>query len=696
MPSFIKQKFIKDAGLFSKLMPFKYVLSPHTLLPVILFVILLPHLTSVSLIIIGYIIFILVWFALHTLGIIPRPGQLLRFILVLIAMVILVMNYGVIFSQKASLSLLSIMLCLKLFEIQNELDRRNIFFTLFLAYFILITYFLHSQDIILSLFVLINIIILTLMLSTFNRKPQPPLPLLKNFYLIGRLFVKALPIAIILFLFFPRIPGPLWSLPEDGQSGTTGLSDKMYPGSVTELADSNEVAFRVSFQGPLPPADKLYWRGPVLSETDGFLWTQKQQQPLTSHSRGKKFQDFVTRTGASISYTVTLEPHQQKWLFALEMPVQVKGDTIQGFYLSTDLQLINKNNIHQLTQYQVTSDTQFILNQITKHELHDAIFFPQASNPRTYQLGKRWKKSLSNNKQIVSAGLNYFKNQPFYYTKKPEVMINNPSDQFLFDEKRGFCEHYASSFVLLMRAAGVPARVVTGYQGIEKNDVGNYYIVRQSNAHAWAEVWLDEDGWVRVDPTAMIPPERIEADIFQTNLERLSFSSLNLPNLAQLSAQQKTALYNFYKQLKQSIDNLKHSWNNWILGYDQTKQNLLLKLMGFSADWQTLILLLIGSMAALIILFQSIYFFRRHQQTDKVYNNYLKFIRKLNHAGMSVQLNEGPEAVKQQAIEQFPGQKKAIVDIINSYIKIRYASQNNKHLILQFITQVKQFNPLHK
>ncbi|MCW8932134.1 MAG: DUF3488 and transglutaminase-like domain-containing protein [Gammaproteobacteria bacterium] len=679
MFSFIREKLLKNT------------IGLHTLLPIILFIILVPHLSSVSVSFFLYIIFVLLWFTLHTLGIIPRPGKFIQFILLLISLVILIMNYGITFSQQASLSLLSMMICLKLLEIKNEQDRRNIFVILFLSYFILVIYFLHSQDLILTLFILINIILLTLMLSAFNRRPQKSLPLLDNFYLIGRLFLKALPIAIILFLFFPRIPGPLWSLPENGQSSTTGLSDKMYPGSVTDLASSDEIAFRVNFLGPPPSANKLYWRGPVLSETDGFLWSQKKQLSLNSQLHGRKFEDIITHTSDSIAYTITLEPHKKKWLFALEMPTRVNGDTIRGNYLSSDLQLLNKTNIHQLTQYQVLSTTEFKLHPVIKTELQDALIFPKTSNPKTYQLGKTWQNSFTSKKEIVSTGLNYFKNKPFFYTKQPNAMIDNPSDQFLFDEKRGFCEHYASSFVLLMRAAGIPARVVTGYQGIEKNNVGNYYIVRQSNAHAWAEVWLEEDGWIRLDPTAMIPPHRIEPDIFQTNLERLSFSSLNLPDLPKLSAQQKTALYNFSQQLKQSMDNLKNNWNNWILGYDQTKQNLLLKLMGFTTGWETLLFLLIGSITGLIIIFQIIHIYRNHQQKDIVYKNYSKFIEKLNYAGMSLQLSEGPEAIKQKAIKKFPKQKLNILNIIDNYIQIRYASKNKQSLILQFISDVKKF-----
>ncbi|RKZ92902.1 MAG: hypothetical protein DRQ43_08600 [Gammaproteobacteria bacterium] len=674
------KKFIYNLSSLS------FINSAHSLLPVIIFIILLPHLVTISAIISLYIIAVLFWFTLHTLGVIPLPGRIIRFILIVIALAILIFNYGILFSQNASLSLLSMMVCLKLLEVHNELDKRNIFIVIFLGYFILITHFLRSQDFILTLFAFLNSIILTLMLSTFNRKPQNALAFRDNLRLISHLFVKALPIAIILFLFFPRIPGPLWTLPEDGLSATSGLSDKMFPGSVSELVDSDEIAFRVDFQGLIPAAEKLYWRGPVLSKTDGFLWSQKDQKPLK-----KSFSEVIRNSSDSVSYTITLEPHQQKWLFALEMPAKIQGDTIQGFYLTNDLQLLNKTNIHQLTQYHVTSMTRFFLNQVTKDELKLALNFPPSSNPKTYELGRQWQTAFSDHKQIVSAGLNYFKDKPFYYTKRPDAMTDNPSDQFLFDKQRGFCEHFASSFVLLMRAAGVPARVVTGYQGIEKNDVGNYYIVRQSNAHAWAEIWLEEDGWLRVDPTAVIPTARIEADIFQTNLERLSFSSLNLPDLPSLSAQQKTAVYNFYKKLNQSIDNIKHSWNSWILGYDKTKQSLLLQLMGFNADWQTLIFLLIGAMIFLVIIFQLIQFYQQYKKNDQVYFHYLKFIKKLNNAGMSVQISDGPEAIKLQASKLFPQQSALIQSIINNYIQIRYASKDNKQLINTFIKDIQHY-----
>ena len=666
-----------------------HTFNSYSLLPVILLMTMLPHLYTVSVIISLFILFSQMWFFLHSLGLLRLPNKWVLFLLVILSIIIMLINFGFSFSQKAALSLLCIMLSLKLLEIKNELDRRNIFLALYLGYFVLISHFLYSQDIMLGLFAVINIFLLTALLIAFNRKPQSLFSPNETLLLLTQLFLKALPIAIILFLFFPRIPGPLWSLPDTGQTASSGLSDSMYPGSVSDLVDSNEIAFRVNFNQSPPAADKLYWRGPVLSKTNGFLWSQSRSD---KQIKTNQLNQFVKNMSQPVSYTITLEPHQKKWLFSLEMPVKIQGDTINDLYFNTDLQLLNHSDIHQITQYRVTSMTHFKLLTITANELHEAVSFSHTINPKTRDLGQWWRININNDKKIISAALNYFRDNPFYYTKHPSAMTDNPSDQFLFDKKRGFCEHYASSFVLLMRAADIPARVVTGYQGIEENPLGNYYIVRQSNAHAWAEVWLKDEGWKRIDPTAVIPAERIEADIFDTNLDRLNFSSLNIPDLPGLSLQQKTALYNLRKQLSQSIDTIKYSWNNWILGYDQTKQNSLLTIMGFKADWKNLIIVLISGMFMVFILLQIISFYTGFKNIDQVYHYYLKFINKLNAAGMSIKLSEGPYAIKQRAIKKFPHSAGTIRHIIENYIMLRYSSQTSSpRLIKEFKLQVKQF-----
>ncbi|MCU7833892.1 MAG: DUF3488 and transglutaminase-like domain-containing protein [gamma proteobacterium symbiont of Taylorina sp.] len=665
--------------------------SSNSLLPIVLLITMLPHLYTTSVIIFLSCVFFLCWFFLHSSGFIRLPDKFLIFVLIILSIIILNLEYGFVFSQKTALSLLCIMVSLKCLEIKNDGDRRNIFLIIFLAYFILATHFLYSQGISLLIFVMIDGLFLSLLLIAFNRKPQPLLSLEHNFNLLGQLFLKALPIAIILFLFFPRIPGPLWSLPDDGQTGTTGLTDKMYPGSVSKLSASKEIAFRVDFKKSPPAADKLYWRGPVLNHTDGFLWSQSpSKHRMTKKIQVSDINQFISNSKQAVSYTVTLEPHQKQWLFSLEMPVKISGDTINNFYFNHDLQLLNKNKIHQLTQYQVTSMTDFKLTSVSHNEQLESLIFPDKHNLKTLSLGRQWRKKINNDRKIIATALDYYRHNDFYYTKNPGAMTVEPSDQFLFEKKRGFCEHYASSFVLLMRAAGIPARVVTGYQGIEKNEVGNYYIVRQSNAHAWAEVWLENKTWIRIDPTAVIPADHIEADIFDTNLERLSFSSLNIPNLTRLSSQQKTALYNLWKTVTQSIDNLKHNWNNWILGYDQSKQNLLLSLMGIQADWQNLIILMVSGMAVIFITLKAITFYKQYRKTDKVYQFYLTFIAQLNHAGMSIKLSDTPYQIKDQAIKTFPRSASSIKLIIDHYIMIRYASQTDKELIKDFISRVKQ------
>ncbi len=683
-------------GLRLSLQAIISALNIHTLLPMILLLVMLPHLFTTPVLLTLFILLILLWFSLHTLGLIALPGTFIRFLLIIICLVLTIFNYGFHVTQKASITLLCLMVCLKLLEIKHESDRRNIFVVLFLGYFILITHFLYSQGLVLTLFTVIMVFSLTLLLQGFTRLPQYSMKFSQQLNILLKIFLKALPITILLFLFFPRIPGPLWSLPDDGNQASTGLSDTMYPGSVTDLADSDEIAFRVDFQNSPPAAEKLYWRGPVLTETDGILWSQTKPERLQ-----QSVEQIVRHKKNPTSYTVTLEPHQQKWLFTLEMPFQVEGDTIKGFHLTKDLLMENRTAINQLTQYRVTSYSDFYLAAVSPHEIDRGLKLSATANPRTRELGRQWLEEFefnnSNSEQtmdrypLVAKALDYFRDEDFFYTKKPDSMKEDPADQFLFDKKRGFCEHFASSFVILMRAAGIPARVVTGYQGIEKNQTGDYYLVRQSNAHAWAEVWLDKSGWIRVDPTSVIPPERIEADIFDTDLERLTYSSLTIFNLPELSEQQKTALYKFSRQVNQYIDNIKYNWNNWILGYDQNKQNLLLTLMGLSASWQTLIVMLIGGMAFTAMVLYLYYNYQRYRQIDRVYLYYEKFLCKLDKAGLTINNYQGPEEVKRLAMEKFPQSEKRIQELMQNYIVLRYGCLSAKESrISSFKTQVKQ------
>jgi len=346
-----------------------------------------------------------------------------------------------------------------------------------------------------------------------------------------------------------------------------------------------------------------------------------------------------------------------------------------------------------VVQYQARSYTSFSFKASNQLELDQALLYSTDTNPKTRQLGLLWKKQIKDPQKIINHGLRYFIDKDFYYTRKPALMIKHPADEFLFTYKRGFCEHFSSSFVLLMRAAGIPARVVTGYQGMEYNKVGDYYLVRQSNAHAWAEVWLKDKGWIRVDPTAVIPQDHIEADIFDYKKDEMGFLNLNYSDLLQLSQQLKEQAWagNLVKQLKQSMDMLQYSWNNWILGYDQTKQQWLLAMFGFNNHWQTLGLLLLIIPIIIVALIYYLQLLKKQPEKDKLLALYHGFLKKLQQQGLELSYHSGPETLKQQSIKKFPQQTKQLQTIFNYYIQLRYARSSDVYSIKQFRKLCRQF-----
>ena len=463
-------------------------------------------------------------------------------------------------------------------------------------------------------------------------------------------------------------------MPDANASSRTGLSDTMYPGRITELSDDNSVVFRVLFHGQVPSSQNLYWRGPVMSKTDGYTWSRYANQ-----SSKRKTNDIFYEAG-KVEYTVTLEPQQQRWLFALDMPESLPKDG----YFSNDYQILTERKQLQVKRYRLTSFTKYTLPSISKFERARTLSLPKSANPRTVELGEKWRAKFTSPEDIVDNAFMYFSQQPFYYTRQPSAMRDDPIDQFLFDYMEGFCEHYATAFVYLMRAAGLPARMVTGYQGIEKNGVGDYYIVRQSNAHAWAEVWLEDKGWLRVDPTTAVPPERIKADILNRQSRQLTFMNLNLPKL---DLQKQNLFQNGFTFLKDNIDNMRYFWNEWVVGFDLLKQKSIMNLIGLSADIKNLVSLMVG-LGLFVILILSFYWYVQAKKiNDPIRRAYQRFIRKLEKHDLTVPDYLGPIEVQQLAIQYFPKHKLIIKEIINSYIELRY-TKNTK--------QVKPEDLIHK
>ncbi|MBL4763077.1 MAG: DUF3488 domain-containing transglutaminase family protein, partial [Gammaproteobacteria bacterium] len=370
-------------------------------------------------------------------------------------------EYHTITGRDAGVSLLIVMTSLKFLEAKTL---RDAMLLVFLCYFLIVTNFLFSQSIPTALYMLLVVTIITTSLMTLNIKTDT-IPIKERFRYASLLLAQSIPLMIVLFVLFPRIPGPLWGMPNEQRLGVTGLSDDMSPGQISNLIQSNAVAFRVKFNDKPPAHAALYWRGPVLWNFDGSTWRQRKTAAINPA-------DFVPR-GESIRYTVTLEPNNKHWLFALDIPTSLPTNS----RLSHDYQIIQNKKVTELKRYNMVSSLQYLsgLNE-NKSTLKKALHIPKNSNPETQALGKQWQKSIKQPQQIIAKALAMYRNEPYVYTLKPPLLGKDSMDDFLFKTRRGFCEHYASSFVLLMRAAGIPARVVTGYQGGEINPLGEYMI----------------------------------------------------------------------------------------------------------------------------------------------------------------------------------------------------------------------------
>ncbi|MBF0263730.1 MAG: DUF3488 domain-containing transglutaminase family protein [Gammaproteobacteria bacterium] len=604
-------------------------------------------------------------------------------------LVILISYYGFHFTQDIATTLLTSMLCLKLLEINNKNAHRHITMIIYLQFFSLIVSFLNSQEFLLVIYNFIVLLFLLFLLlhyqiefrgnchdsnnQTLSYGSTKRHTWFTEAHYLKKIIVITIPITIFLFLFFPRIPGPLWTLPSLSQQSVTGLSDSMYPGSVNELSQSEELVFTVKFEDKIPSSDQLYWRGPVLTKTDGFLWEQIKKR---THSRPLNKASKVDYFSEPISYEINLQPQQQKWLFTLDMPYSLSSPMIKNPFLSDNMQFLVRYNIRQLVQYSALSYRDYYLKSI-KQDIQEALIYPHPSNPETYALGQELAKNNSP-KQIIQLGLDYYLEKEFFYTLKPNIMTENPSDQFLFQYRRGFCEHFASSFVLLMRAANIPARVVTGYQGMSYNKVGDYYRVTQSNAHAWAEVWLEESGWTRIDPTAVIPQQRIENDIFERQQDNLAFYNLNYSDVSQLQKKFKVSEFRrAYLNMQQSLHYLNYRWNQWVISYDTKKQNSLLNWLNLKNLTQ--ILWIAISVFSLFIVFFMWSVNRKQKKTnDPLLKLYQQLITKLKKHGFDYPGNQPPQLTKQQSLLFFPENSKELEDIFNLFIKLRYTNSNTE------------------
>ncbi len=505
-------------------------------------------------------------------------------------------------------SLLIVMLAMKTLELKSY---RDAYVILFLCYFLLITVFLYNQEIYLWFYILgLSLAILAFLFSmNLSGSVFTTKLIYKN---VAKISLQALPLMLVFFVVFPRLSGPLWAFKQDTASAVTGIGNSLSPGTISKLSQSNETAFRVKFSDPdnLPANPDRYWRGPVMTDTNGYEW-------FADKNRIKKELPKQSAVNA-YQYQLTLEATGKQWLFALDIPTQIPA----GSFLNSAFSVIADEAVTKRSSYLFESVTSYELLKDNPVEIENALFVPDIVTDRLDKFVISLQKNNNSPQLFINAVLDHFNKQNFIYTLEPPRLLNNPVDQFLFDSRKGFCEHYATSFVILMRLANIPARVVAGYQGGEWNPAGEHLIVRQSDAHAWAEVWLDNQGWIRIDPTSAVSPDRIEQSIDITQIKE------GAPVVFRING--NSAFANFFRQASFMLDAIDLNWHRWVVGFSDKTQQRLFSFAGFKKYSDYLIILITLAVCILFIIFLTLFLKNsRRLKSDPVKVIWDKFFHKL-------------------------------------------------------------------
>ena len=593
----------------------------------------------------------------------PRlPPRLRRWLLPALAVAVALgvrASYGYFLARDPCVAFLYALVAIKFIETRSARDGGLL---ACLALFLLLTQYFYAQSIAAAAISLPAVLAFGGALAALREAPAAGewhTPLLAT----GRMLVQGIPLAALLFILFPRLAAPLWGSPADA-GARTGLSDHMEPGSISELSLSDAVAFRVDFVGQAPPSALRYWRGPVLSRFDGFQWTTSQRL------RGARFPTERTQV---VEYTVTMEANNRPWLFALEhaagtprvpltdvtVPLAAQRSLAM---LTDDDQLIAATPVTQTVRYTQRSALSDRFPARGPGDVRENLQLPRG-NPRSVAFAAALRERTASDRAFVIALLEWFHTEPFVYTLAPPLLEGDRIDGFLFETRRGFCEHYAGAFVFLLRAAGIPARVVTGYQGGEINPDGGYLIVRDSDAHAWAEA-LIEGAWQRFDPTAAVAPSRVERGIGAALPQ-----GEPVPYLARVDM-------TWLKAVRLHWDALNYQWQRSVVGFNLQRQRDVLRDLGLADahPWQ---LVALGGTVALAWGFVVLMLARvRHVRADPVSALWAKLCRRLARAGLPRQPSEGPLAYTQRAATRWPRWGAVLASIGETYAALRYGQRD--------------------
>lgn len=445
--------------------------------------------------------------------------------------------------------LLLLMYSGKLFELHRA---RDVYQVVLLGYFVGMTHFLFSESILQAVVTTLGLLAVTASLVAMHQTAHRG-DALQPVKIAGLVFCQAIPMLLILFLFFPRL-SPFWTIPIQQGVGITGLSTQVTLGDINQLVRSDALAFRATFKGDPPRSRDLYWRTLVLSEFDGSTW---RVGPTASKGSGRPSE------GRYLDYSMMVQPTRVAYVPSLDRVASVRGDGVRIDPLGIvrgERPLLDRQRFEMQSRITDGADGVWVPNESERWTT-----LPELGSPKARAFAESLRRSGASTQEMVQSLLGWFAEE-FSYTLNPVNGTGDSIDQFLFEHQRGFCEHFASSFTFVMRAAGVPSRLVLGYQGGRYNEVGNYIEVRQFDAHAWSEVWIQDVGWQRVDPTAAIAPSRIESGIGS-----LTLSEMGLFDGEAWSYFKLRSLTWFYEaQLRWQA--ISHFWDRAVVNYDESDQ----------------------------------------------------------------------------------------------------------------------------
>jgi transglutaminase-like putative cysteine protease len=575
------------------------------------------------------------------------PPAWTRIVLSLVCFIGVLASYESVSGVGPGSALLAVMAALKLLETKQ---RRDQFVLLFISIFLIMSSLLREQFLWSLPYLMVGV--LFTLTAWLRMSDARPIGFGQSIRTGGRLVAYAIPLMITMWVFFPRIATPFWSVPIDTSSASSGLSDNMSPGDISSLSLSNAVAFRVDFEGDAPPQHELYWRGLVLQRFNGRTWTGFEP------SRGSRARDSIEYLGDPVAYQVTMEPTRQHWVIGLDVPNE--WDRGKRIFMARQQQLARDQPIDQRITYNAVSYTDFRLNnELSQFERDRYLSLPENSNPRTLELARSMREEAGSSEVFINQVLMKFNREEYFYTLEPPPLGSNPVDRFLFDTRQGFCEHYASAFAVMMRAAGIPSRVVLGYQGGEVNPMGEYMIVRQADAHAWNEVWLPRRGWYRVDPTGAVAPERIEEGRSGAMFDGIGATwGLNAPS-------------EFLYQLTMTWDAMNTKWNEWILAYGPDNQGKFMEWLGMEdPDWRKMMLTLVIVVVLLTVLISVLLIMRyRPPPKDDAARLYRKFTKA---TGVEPEIGETPFSYFIRLTREKSGVADKADDITSLYLDARY------------------------